>query len=155
MIDIENRELRVEMIKKKAEIVFFNASPIVGSFYVSRQAATHKGSETVLEILNSNKKYLPFETKENDIVLLQKGGVMMVILEDSEIGEKAPFLQGISAEVFFISGDPIMGKVYSDLPKSHSRLSDFLNLSEVFFHLEVEDNDYLVNSQFVKFVRQA
>ena len=44
------------------------------------------------------------------------------------------------------------GTVYLDLPKSHSRLSDFLNYSKAFFCLEVGDRDYLVNSRFVKMV---
>ncbi|HUT83493.1 MAG TPA: hypothetical protein VMX95_02495 [Thermodesulfobacteriota bacterium] len=78
---------------------------------------------------------------------------MMIVLEDRDMKNSITYEQKILAEVSFLSGKSIEGQVYSDLPRSHARLSDFLNHSKPFFYLEVGDKDYLVNSRLVKVVR--
>ncbi len=76
----------------------------------------------------------------------------MVLLEANEVSKDLTYQRQIPARVCFLSGENMEGTVYLDLPKSRSRLSDFLNYSKAFFYLEVGDKDYLVNSQFVKMV---
>jgi hypothetical protein len=59
----------------------------------------------------------------------------------------------IDAQIFFLSGNAIEGKVYLDLPERSSRMSDFLNNSKAFFYLEVDNKDYLINSRLIKMVK--
>ena len=145
-------ELKVETTKKKAEIICFDESRLTGSFFVSRRAPNYEGNELVLDLLVSERTYLPLELDEGEIVLLQKGCIVMVVLKDREMKRSTSYQQKIPAKLHFLSGKTVEGKVYSDLPRTHARLSDFLNQSKAFFHLEVGDKDYLVNSQFVKTV---
>ena len=143
-------ELKIETMKKKAEIICSDESRLTGSFFVSRRAPNYEGNELVLDLLVSERTYLPLELDEGEIVLLQKGCIVMVVLKDREMKRSTSYQQKIPAKVHFLSGKTVEGKVYSDLPRTHARLSDFLNQSKAFFHLEVGDKDYLVNSQFVK-----
>ena len=145
--------LKIETTKKKAEIICSDESSLNGSFFVALRAPTREGNELVLDLLVSEKTYLPFELDEGQIVLLQKECIVMIVLEDRDMKKSITYEQKIPAEVRFLSGESIKGKVYSDLPRSHARLSDFLNHSKKFFYLEVGDKDYLVNSRLVKVVR--
>ena len=145
--------LKIETTKKKAEIICSDESSLNGGFFVALRAPTREGNELVLDLLVSEKTYLPFELDEGQIVLLQKECIVMIVLEDRDMKKSITYEQEIPAEVRFISGESIEGKVYSDLPRSHARLSDFLNQSKTFFYLEVGDKDYLVNSRLVKTVR--
>jgi len=137
--------LKIETTKKKAEILCSDESSLNGSFFVALRAPTREGNELVLDLLVSEKTYLPFELDEGQIVLLQKECIVMIVLEDRDMKKNITFEQEIPAEVRFLSGESIEGKVYSDLPRSHARLSDFLNHSKLFFYLEVGDSPFMVH----------
>ncbi len=150
---VKRMGLKIETTKKRAEIICSDESSLNGSFFVALRAPVREGNELVLDLLVSEKTYLPFELDEGQIVLLQKECIVMIVLEDRDMKKGITYEQEIPAEVRFLSGESIEGKVYSDLPRSHARLSDFLNHSKIFFYLEVGDKDYLVNSRLVKVVR--
>ena len=150
---VERMGLKIETTKKRAEIICSDESSLNGSFFVALRAPTREGNELVLDLLVSEKTYLPFELDEGQIVLLQKECIVMIVLEDRDMKKSIIYEQKIPAEVRFLSGESIEGKVYSDLPRNYARLSDFLNHSKTFFYLEVGDKDYLVNSRLVKAVR--
>ena len=149
----EKMELKIETTKKKAEVICCDESRLIGSFFVSLRAPRYEGKELVLDLLVSERTYLPFELDEGQIVLLQKSCIMAVVLKEREMKISTSYQHEISAKVHLYSGKPIEGKVFSDLPKTHARLSDFLNQNKTFFYIKVGEKDYLVNSQFVKFVR--
>ena len=104
------------------------------------------------ELLNGERSYIPLESRAGKIILVQKRSIVMVLLEADEVRKDLAYQRQIAAQVRFLSGENMEGTVYLDLPRSHSRLSDFLNYSKAFFCLEVGDRDYLVNSRFVKMV---
>jgi len=144
---------KVDMIKKGAEVFFSNGSSMSGSFFVSQRSSTHLGDELVSDLFSTENLYIPFELEDEEIVLLQKKCIAMAILEENELSKDPSRRKEIETQVCFISGETINGKVYTDLPKSHTRLSDFLNYSKDFFCLDVGDRDYLVNSRFVRMIR--
>ncbi len=144
--------LKIETTKKKAKIIYSDESSFNGSFFVALRAPTREGNELVLDLLVSEKTYLPFELDEGQMVLLQKECIVLIVLEDRDTKKSITYEQEIPAEVRFLLGESIVGKVYSDLPRSHARLSDFLNHNKTFFYLEVGDKDYVVNSRAVKVV---
>jgi hypothetical protein len=150
---VEEMGLQIETAKKRADVFCSDDSRLVGNFFVSRQAPGREGSELVLDLLIGERAYLPFELNEKEIVLLRKASIVMVVPEGRDMKRSLSYQLIIPVEVSLLSGQNIQGKVYNDLPKSHSRLSDFLNHSKEFFHLEVGDKDYLLNSQYVKLVR--
>ena len=146
-------ELKIDTTKKKAEIICSDESRLNGSFFVSLRAPNHEGNELVMDLLVGERTYLPFELDEGKIVLIQKGCIMTVVLKDREMKMIISYQQKIPAKVHLLSGKTIEGNVYSDLPRTHARLSDFMNQSKTFFYIEVGHKDYLINSQFVKIVR--
>jgi hypothetical protein len=140
------------MIRRRGEVIFSDGTRESGDFFVSPSSASHTGRESIAELLNGERSYIPLESRAGEVVLLQKRSIVMVLLEADEMRKDLAYQRRITAQVRFLSGESMEGTVYLDLPKSHSRLSDFLNYSKAFFYLEVGDKDYLVNSQFVKMV---
>jgi hypothetical protein len=144
--------LKLEMIRRRAEVVFSDGTSESGDFFLSPRSPNHAGRESIAELLNGERSYIPLELGAGKIILVQKRSIVMVLLEGDEVRKDLAYQRPIAAQVCFLSGENMEGTVYLDLPKSHSRLSDFLNYSKAFFYLEVGDRDYLVNSRFVKMV---
>ena len=140
------------MIRRRGEVLFSDGTRESGDFFVAPNSASHTGRESIAELLNGERSYIPLESRAGAVVLLQKRSIVMVLLEADEMRKDLAYQRPITAQVCFLSGESMEGTVYLDLPKSHSRLSDFLNYSKAFFYFEVGDKDYLVNSQFVKMV---
>jgi hypothetical protein len=144
--------LKLDTIRRRGEVIFSDGSRESGDFFVSPRSASHTGRESIAELLNGERSYIPLESRAGAVVLLQKRSIVMVLLEADEMTKDLAYQRPITAQVCFLSGESMEGTVYLDLPKSHSRLSDFLNYSKAFFYLDVGDKDYLVNSRFVKMV---
>jgi hypothetical protein len=148
----EKMSLKLKTQKRQAEIMFSDGHSIGGHFFISPSPKGPAGSENVIEILNDDRSYIPFEIAEGEISLLQKGSIIMVRMAISEMPKDLPYLSRTSTKIFLLSGDILEGNVFIDLPKTRTRLSDFLNFSKRFFFIEVDEQDILVNTKFVKMV---
>lgn len=149
----EGIELKIETLRKKAEVFFSDESRLEGCFFVAQLAPGYMRKECIIDLFTGERAYLPFETADGEILLLQKKNIVMVITEESELEGHLIYQQKLSAEVQFISGKTIRGNIYSDLPPNYLRLSDYLNQHTTFFLLDVDSKAHLVNSRFVKIVR--
>ena len=144
--------LKLKTQKRQAEIMFSDGQSIGGHLFISPSPKGLTGSENVIEILNDDRFYIPFEIAEGEISLLQKGSIVTVRMGISEMPKDLPYLSRTSTKIFLLSGDILEGNVFIDLPKTRTRLSDFLNFSKRFFFIDVDEQDILVNSTFVKMV---
>ncbi|MGD1972818.1 MAG: hypothetical protein PVH37_15885 [Desulfobacterales bacterium] len=144
--------LKLKTQKRQAEIMFSDGHSIGGHFFISPSPKGPAGSENVIEILNDDRSYIPFEIAEGEISLLQKGSIIMVRMAISEMPKDLPYLSRTSTKIFLLSGDILEGNVFIDLPKTRTRLSDFLNFSKRFFFIDVNEQDILVNATFIKMV---
>jgi hypothetical protein len=144
--------LKLKTQKRQAETKFSDGHSICGSFFISPHSKGLTGSESVIKLLNEDRPYVPFEMAEGEISLLQKDSIMMVRMAVSEMPKDLPYLIRTPTKVFLLSGDIIEGHVFIDLPKSHNRLSDFFNFSKKFFFTDVNGQDLLINTKFVKMV---
>ena len=144
--------LKLKTQKRQAEIMFSDGHSIDGHFFISPSPKGLAGSENVIEILNDDRFYIPFEIADGEISLLQKGSIVMVRMAISEMPKDLPYLSRASTKIFLLSGDILEGNVFIDLPKTRTRLSDFLNFSKRFFFIDVDEQDILVNTTFVKMV---
>jgi hypothetical protein len=145
---------KIETIRKRADVFYTDGSRMSGSFFVSPVSPNHIGAELVSELLAGDRNFIPFESEDGNVALLQKENIKMIYLERGELNTDLPNSKQIKAQISFISGETMEGNVYYDLPESHSRLSDFLNSSKEFFYFELNNKDYLVNTQFIKMVHQ-
>jgi len=148
-------EFEIKTLKKRAVVSMTDCSSLSGCFFVSPKSSLHEGPETIYELLTGDRTYLPFDWDGEGVVLLQKGSIATVRLEEKEINKYIPFQKKLRTRISFLSGETLEGNVFSDLPKAYLRLSDYLNLNSNFFYIQVGDNDYLVNTLCVKFLRHV
>ena len=76
--------LKLKTQTRQAEIKFSDGHSICGHFFISPHPTGHPGSENVIELLNDDRSYIPFEIAKGDISLLQKESIMMVRMAISE-----------------------------------------------------------------------
>ena len=145
-------DLKLKTQKRQAEIKFFDGHSIFGHLFISPHPRSLLESDNTIKLLNDDRSYIPFEIAKGDISLLQKESIMMVRMAISEMRRDLPYQNRTFAKVFLLSGDILEGSVFIDLPKTHTRLSDFLNFSKRFFFIEVDEQDFFVNTKFVKMV---
>ncbi len=142
-------ELRVEKIRRGAQLLLSDGSRIAGEFFLSPDSPLHPGRELISELLLSDKIFLPFQLRKGGVIFIQKDGIALVQLQEKEVDQELPYLQGFEIMVSLVSGESLKGRVLVDLPKERSRLSDFFNSCKAFFYLEAGDTEYLVNARFV------
>jgi hypothetical protein len=147
--------LRIDKVRRGAEIFLTDGSRLAGTFFLSPNSPTRPGGERVSELLSGRTPFLPFHLRDGDVVFVHKEAMSRVLLEQREVDENLPYLQKAGVLVHLLSGETLEGSVYLDLPQDRSRLSDFLNQCLGFFYLEAGDAQYLVNPSCVKMVRPA
>jgi hypothetical protein len=145
-------DLKIKTQKRQAEIKFADGHCISGHLFLSPDPKSILERDNAIKLLNDDRSYLPFEIAEGDISLLQKELIMLVRMEKSEMRRDLPYQNRTFAKVFLLSGDVLEGFVFIDLPKTHTRLSDFLNFSKRFFFIEVDEQEFFVNTKLVKMV---
>lgn len=147
--------MKIQMIRKEVEIVFEGGSRTEGFFFLSPTSAHRLGSETLKEMLNGDRNYLPLERSRQEVVLISKNAIVMVLAKERETENTPLGPTRIAAEVVLRSGEALRGDICHDLPETHSRLSDYLNRSGHFFHIDTASRDCFVASAFVKLIRPA
>jgi len=147
--------VKVRMVKKQVDVVFEDGTRLKGSFFLSPTSAHHWGTESIEELLNGERKYLPTELNPEQVVLISKNAIVMASAMEKETEITPRGLIKIPAEVVFTSGETISGVVYQDMPITHSRLSDYLNSSGAFFHIEVGTRDCFVANAFVRLIHSV
>ena len=147
----DSASYRVKTLRKKAEIFLVGGKRLEGAFFLSPISANQRREETILELLCGDRAYLPFETTQGKIVLIQKTNIIKVISK-----EPAPYPDGAKAsgqiKVWFDDGSFLNGEVLFSMPTTHSRISDFLNHSAEFFYVHKEGIVYVVNRDHITFV---
>ena len=144
---------KLEKIQKKVEAFLSDGSSFTGSFYLEKKSSTHSGCQSLSDLFTNEISFFPFRLEDGEIILLHKDSIVMIAFKEKEFDPEVSVRKEIPVELCFISGDTLEGKVYSDLPTSHARLSDFLNHTRGFFYIEGKDKNYLVNSRFIKMAR--
>ena len=144
---------KLDTIQKRVDVFLSDGSSIPGSFFLEVKSSTHSGNQSLFDLLTNEISYFPFRLEDGEIILIQRDSIVMVALKEKDFDQELSSRKEIPVEVCFISGETLEGKVYSDMPTSNARLSDFLNDAKRFFYIEVEEKDYFVNSRSIKMIR--
>jgi hypothetical protein len=147
--------VKIERIKKQVEVVLEDGTRMEGSLFLSPASAYRWGKESIEELLNGDRRYLPVELISKEVVLLNKGAIVMAVSKEREAEPISTNARKIPVEVVLRSGEMLRGDVHNDLPVTHSRLSDYLNHTDAFFHIEVGSLDFFVSNGFVRFMKPA
>ena len=146
-------DLKLKTQKRQAEIKFSDDQSIGGQLFTSTSLKAFPGIDSVIKLLNDERSFIPFECSEGDISLLHKESIMLVRMIVGEMPRDLPFQNRTLAKFYLLSGDTLEGSVFIDLPNTHMRLSDFLNLSQRFIFIGIDEQDFFVNTKFVKMVK--
>lgn len=147
--------MKLQTIKRPVVVVFEDGTRMEGSLFLSTASAHRWGKESIGELLNGNRKYLPMELTGREVVLLSKKAIMMAFAKEKETEPIAADAKRIPAEVVLRSGERLRGEVSNDLPMTYSRLSDYLNHSDDFFYIDLGAKDCFVSNGHVRMIKPA
>ncbi len=126
--------------------------------FLSAVAENHKGRETVSDLLDKPRPFLPLQEEDGESVLIRKSAIKWLkVLEPQDVEwhyfegrEGAPRKR---IRCIFSEGEPLEGHVYAVAPEGHQRVSDIANQVRAFLHVEADGDLYLVNADHVLFIR--
>lgn len=146
--------------KERAKIILFTPpyEAIEAAVFLSPYAEHHRGQETVADLFRASAPFLPIHDADGRPVLVRKKGVRWVKVADAEHVEWVYFELKAGAprttvRMEFEDGTAVVGDIYATTPEGHQRVSDVVNLTGPFLHVEAKDAVYLVNLGHVSAIR--
>jgi hypothetical protein len=148
--------LRVEKFKCRANVHFSTGGSLDVHFFLGYHAETHSGPETLLDVLNADRAFVPIEDILMDEVLLI-GKTRVVYLE---LADSGPLVQGeglvkLPVTIELVNGETLRGNFLTDLPAESRRASDYLNLMPRYICLQSELRWLVINKAYVLSVKQG
>jgi hypothetical protein len=148
--------LKVEKFKQKATICFSTEGSLDVHFFLAYHAENHSGAETILDVLNSEKTFIPLEDIfTNEILLIGKTEIMYLSLSLDKTMPARFEAVAIPVKVELLNGEIMEGKFLTDLPPDKLRLSDFLNYTPQFISLWRDDTNLILNKAYILSVKHA
>lgn len=138
-----------------AEVVFVDGTSLAGNLHLQPGSAHHRGSETILEMLNRPESFFAVTLPSGEIALVAKAQTAVVtcrskVLRDD--ADRASIAKTVVLEVHGVGREVMHGTASLELPPIHSRALDFLNEPERFFSLSDGDTVWHVNRAHVRYV---
>ena len=126
--------------------------------FLSPFADNHQGRETLSDLLERPDRFLPVLEKDSYLLLVQKSAIPWIEVLKPEQAEwyyyemrqgtpKAKIL------VEFTTGETMEGHIHALTPEGDRRVSDVINLSQGFLHLETREGLYIINLSKVNAVK--
>jgi hypothetical protein len=148
-------------IPKEKKTVLLKVPPGVPEeriLFLSPFADSHQGRETLSDLLQKKETFLPVLEKNNSLLLVRKESILWIeILEPEEtewyyleMRNGAPKSKIL---IEFSTGDSMEGYIYALTPEGDRRVSDIVNLTIGFLHIETREGLYLINLSKVNSVR--
>ncbi len=156
----EDPELRVEKRTHTVCIGLSDASTLQGELFLDGGHAHRTGADRVIALLNDPRSFLPFKDEASGrMLVLARDRIATVELMDSGMGigfELDPDPTQSLREVTFVVGSPpreLRGVIYTgNLPPERRRVTDLLNVEELFVALVVGSRTTLINKHQIQMV---
>jgi hypothetical protein len=148
--------LKIEKFKCRANVHFSTGGSLDVHFFLGYQAGTHSGPETLLDVLNTDRAFVPVEDiLMDEVLLIGKTRIVYLELPDSD-----PLLQGeglveLPVTIELVNGETLRGNFLTDLPAESRRASDYLNLMPRYICLQSEPHWLVINKAYVLSVKQG
>ena len=149
----------VEKIRVPVRVHQPGLENVRGFFALSPQAQYHDGPETLLELLNSPMRVVPFIRGADEAVLLLTRASIECVEADADLDpawiRSRAFLvtREERIQVRFDNGRRIEGLLQMELPEDLNRASDYINGPDDFFPLVTPGTTVLINKVRVSGVR--
>ena len=137
--------------------VTINDGPsIEGEIFLQTATRLHEGCESPVEMLNRPERFFAVLLPSGDLTLVGKAQAAVVTC-DASLWKVDPQRRAISREfhldIDMVGGQNLCGSAFWELPSTHPRPQDFLNVSETFFELIHDGISHCINRNLVAQVR--
>ena len=145
-----------ETYRVPATITLHEGERIEGDIHLQTLTPMHGGSETPVEMLNRPEHFFAVSLPDGGVSLVCKAQTAVVTCDASmwEVDEQRRAIsRSLELEVRLIDGMNLNGTAYWELPPTHPRPQDFLNVSEAFFEITDDGVSHCINRSLVGQVR--
>ena len=157
---IDMTAFRVQKRRAHVTISFASGETVEGNFFLSPLAADHAGPERIDDLLNTSRRFLPFQvdadTDAPRVILYNRAEILKVSLPASEVelvhDSSYAIARRETVSVLFSTGERVVGEIHITELSEHARLSDVASL-RTFIYFETTDQTMIVNlEQIVELV---
>ncbi len=142
--------MKVEKFKRQATLRVSTGGRLDVNFFLSYASETHQGRELIIDVLNSQRSFIPLEDiLKDDILMIGKNMFMDVELAERDLLPEILEAPEIPVQIELINGDLLEGNFHTDLPPDKLRLSDYLNHTPQFIYLCRDQNDIILNKEYI------
>jgi hypothetical protein len=148
--------LKVEKFKCRANVHFSTGGSLDVHFFLAPEAGTHPGPETLLDVLNSDRAFVPIEdVLMNEVLLIGKTRIVYLELPEAGAVFESKDLVELPVTVELVNGETLRGNFLTDLPPESRRASDYLNLMPQYICLQSNPQWLVINKGYVLSVKQG
>jgi len=148
--------MKIEKFKRQATLRVSTGGKLDVNFFLGYSSEQHAGRELIIDVLNSNRSFIPLEdVLKDEILMIGKHRFMDVELNERDLLPETLDGREISVQIELINGDIVEGSFFTELPPDKLRLSDYLNYTPQFVYLCREQNDVILNKDYILSLKHA
>lgn len=154
MVTASESAFRFEKRRADAVICLSNGESVIGCFFVGAQCAHHAGPERIVDLLNSEPGFLPFESRDASgvrLVLYNPSHIVTATVADHEPsldpGHSVATRHVVS--MLLSTGQRLTGAISVYRPEGQTRLSDWSKQVDAFHYLETGTFTIIVNAAHI------
>jgi hypothetical protein len=155
-------EFRIEKRRAEAALTLATGTTIRGCFFLSGSRARRSGPERVLDLLNAEGGFFPFELDGETgphTVMYNRSQVVVVTLLDGAVEAQLDPGYAVATEravrMLLSTGETVDGRVKVYRPAGRDRLSDYARGTEAFRYVETDAATVIVNSAHIVELRET
>ena len=148
--------MKIEKFMQQASLRISTGGRLEVNFFLENSSKEHSGRELIIDVLNSERIFIPLEdVLESEILMIGKSKFMDVELMERDLLPETLEAQEIPVHVELITGDFLKGSFFTEMPPDKLRLSDYLNFAPQFIYLCWDQHDVILNKDYILTVRNA
>ena len=148
--------MKIEKFKCRANVHFSTGGSLDVNFFLGHQCESHPGPETMLDVLNSGRSFVPIEDiLMNEVLLIGKTRIVYLELPEAGAVAQGKELEELPVTVELVNGETLRGSFLTDLPPESRRASDYLNLMPQYICLQSNPKWVVINKSYVLSVKQG
>jgi hypothetical protein len=145
---------RFEKRRIDSRVTLSSGESTRGCFFAAGDSTRHGGPERLVDLLNEETGFVPFETHHEDgtrTVLFNRNHIVLIALDDNDASLDPGYSVATRRYVSMLlsNGQRVVGAVRVYRPEGHDRLSDWARQPETFRYLETSDMALLVNTAHI------
>jgi len=142
--------MKIDKFKRQATLRVSTGGNLDVNFFLNYSSEARQGRELIIDVLNSDRSFIPLEdVLKDEILMIGKNRFMDVELLERDLLPETLEGQKIPVQIELINGDTLEGSFFTDLPPDKLRLSDFLNHTPQLIYLCRDQHDIILNKEYI------